>query len=287
MDKHAYLIMAHEYNETLITLLKALDDVRNDIFIHIDKKSHGFNYFRIKNTLGYSELIFTENIEVNWGGYSQIKCEMILLRAAANHKKYSNYHLISGSDLPTKSQDFIHSFFQKNQNKNFVGFNKNQNMHKDRTKYYYFFQELKPRQNNLFFKIIERVSLFIQKLFRINRNSEVNFKKGPNWFSLTHSFVQYVILNEEWIEKTFKNTLCGDELYIQTLIYNSGFRDNIYEIDCVDDNRATMRHIDWVRGNPYRFESDDFVEVFNNDMLFARKFESNVQFEKIELYLKK
>ncbi len=38
MGKHAYLIMAHNQWECLFELLKALDDPRNDIFLHIDKK---------------------------------------------------------------------------------------------------------------------------------------------------------------------------------------------------------------------------------------------------------
>lgn len=33
--KHAYLVMAHKDDETLRTLLRTLDDPRNDIFIHM------------------------------------------------------------------------------------------------------------------------------------------------------------------------------------------------------------------------------------------------------------
>lgn len=36
--KHAYLIMAHNRPEMLKRLVDALDDERNDIFIHFDKK---------------------------------------------------------------------------------------------------------------------------------------------------------------------------------------------------------------------------------------------------------
>ena len=37
--KHAYLIMAHNEWEMLRALLEALDDSRNDIYLHIDKKA--------------------------------------------------------------------------------------------------------------------------------------------------------------------------------------------------------------------------------------------------------
>lgn len=36
--KHAYLIIAHNEFEVLSRLLQALDDVRNDIYIHFDRK---------------------------------------------------------------------------------------------------------------------------------------------------------------------------------------------------------------------------------------------------------
>ena len=37
-NRHAYLIMAHNEWELLNTLLSLIDDPRNDIFLHIDKK---------------------------------------------------------------------------------------------------------------------------------------------------------------------------------------------------------------------------------------------------------
>lgn len=36
--KHAFLVMAHKDNEILHTLMRALDDERNGIFIHMDAK---------------------------------------------------------------------------------------------------------------------------------------------------------------------------------------------------------------------------------------------------------
>ena len=39
MAKHAYLIIAHKNVEQLNYLISLLDDERNDIYIHLDKKS--------------------------------------------------------------------------------------------------------------------------------------------------------------------------------------------------------------------------------------------------------
>ena len=50
MGKHAYLIMAHNEFYILEKLLKLIDDERNDIYLHIDKKAKNFNFDKIKNT---------------------------------------------------------------------------------------------------------------------------------------------------------------------------------------------------------------------------------------------
>lgn len=43
-ERHAYLIMAHNNFYILEKLLILLDDPRNDIYIHIDKKVSKFDF---------------------------------------------------------------------------------------------------------------------------------------------------------------------------------------------------------------------------------------------------
>lgn len=67
-DKHAYLIIAHNNIKILTMLLSAIDDVRNDIFVHVDKKAKGFPFAEIKDAVRRSEITFIDSIDVNWGG---------------------------------------------------------------------------------------------------------------------------------------------------------------------------------------------------------------------------
>ena len=39
IDKHAYCILAHNNFHQLQTLINCIDDERNDIYLHIDKKA--------------------------------------------------------------------------------------------------------------------------------------------------------------------------------------------------------------------------------------------------------
>ena len=64
-----------------------------------------------------SALHFVENVREQWGGYSQIQSELILFQAAWEHG-YEYYHLISGVDLPIKTQDEIHEFSVSTTEKN-------------------------------------------------------------------------------------------------------------------------------------------------------------------------
>ena len=75
MNKHAYLIIAHNEFEILKLLLDTLDDLRNDIFIHFDAKCCDLPLLKCNNSNLY---IIPNRIDVRWGDYSQIETEMLL-----------------------------------------------------------------------------------------------------------------------------------------------------------------------------------------------------------------
>lgn len=153
MERHAYLIMAHGNLAQLSKLVSALDDERNDIYIYIDKKTKNFNEKMITAT--YSKVKFIEQINVNWGGYSIVKCELLLLEAAVKfNTDYVRYHLVSEADLPIKSQDYIHDFFEDN-NGEYIRFDpKPISLYEDRVKYYYLFQNIIGRNRGHFVALL-------------------------------------------------------------------------------------------------------------------------------------
>ena len=112
--------------------------------------------------------------------------------------------------------------------------------------------------------------------FKRKWDVNVKLKYGSQWFSITHELAEYVIKKEDWINKYFKYTLCSDELFLQTLVYNSKFKDKLYKKEMNDDYTSCMRYIDWKRGGPYTFREEDFKELINSERIFARKFSSKV-----------
>ena len=87
MNRHAYLIMAHNHFDFLKDLLLRLDDPRNDIYLHVDAAASDFHPEEFTNLLSSSRLFLTDRLRVHWGGYSQIAAELTLLRAASREQE--------------------------------------------------------------------------------------------------------------------------------------------------------------------------------------------------------
>ncbi len=282
-SKHAILIMAHNNLWTLKKILSILDSDFFDIFVHIDKKSD-ILIDDLLNTTNISKLYIYKEIDVKWGDYSQVECELFLLKQAHNYK-YTRYHLISGADMPLKSPNYIFDFFEKNENKEFLHFESDKLSKKKEywVNYYYYFRKI-SRKNKLY-KLLDEISIRLQKIVGIKRtkNSNIKIMTGANWFSLTGNFVEYVLNNTKFINDNFKNTRSPDEMFLQTLLYNSEFKENLYNKNYNNDyTNSICRYVDWNRGNPYVFMKEDFNELINSDCVFARKFDEKIDKEIIE-----
>lgn len=52
-------------------------------------------------------------MDVGWGEDSQVECEIFLFNEAYKKGAFDYYHLLSGVDIPLKSNDYIHDFLIK------------------------------------------------------------------------------------------------------------------------------------------------------------------------------
>lgn len=88
--KHAYLIIAHNNKRILEILLSMLDDIRNDIYLHVDARSNLLDDLNV--SLKHSHLYVLRNrIKVYWGTVSQIKQSTHFLRV---HTLMALIHII-------------------------------------------------------------------------------------------------------------------------------------------------------------------------------------------------
>lgn len=284
-NKHAYLIIAHNNFFTLEKLISLIDNKNNDIYIHIDKKIKNFDFDNYKNIAKQSKVYFAKRLNVNWGAYSMTKAELLLLEQANKNYKYQYYHIISGVDLPIKTQEYIHNFFNKNYGKEFIHFageeiEKAHNIKSRLSKYYLFqgYQRSKSKYKRVITNKIRSIFLRIQNVLKINRlkNTKLKFSHGANWCSITNNFTEYILEHKKEYLPMFKFTYCADELFFQTIFENSPYKNNLYYNKKDDNYISCMRYIDWTRGQPYTFKENDFEELINSEYLFARKFDENI-----------
>lgn len=269
--RHAYLIIAHNEFEVLQRLLQAIDDARNDIFVHIDRKVKVLLKLSVKNSNLY---VLEDRMDVRWGDVSQIKTELLLFDTAMKKGPYEFYHLISGTHLPLKSQDEIHSFFD-----DYKGLSLFCNLDKRDMDY---FEILKIHRINIFLrgyssdnKTIASVSQFLWKSFvavqrwlRITVNKGLTCYWANNWCSLSHEAVCYLVKNKNDIIKRYRWSFCGDEFFVPTELMASPLQDKILREDKLLFGKIGKANADVLT-------MSDYDNLMKSDCLFARKFVSN------------
>lgn len=298
MKKHAYLIIAYDKFEQLAFQVSLLDDPRNDIYIHIDKRSalSDETITLIKNSAQNSKIYFTPRMAVYWGHFSLVECELLLYQTASDNEEYAFYHLLSGADLPLRSQDYIHNFFQKHADKTFVTrFNEKQaeDLKLYRVvEHYHFFRKITPRNLSPFPRKILRAYQIIesklQTILRVDRlhgkRKEMGFDGCSQWKSINHRVLTAILSERDFINKHFHHTFCSDEYYFGMTLKKAGLLDTIYHQPAVNDIpnefQGNLRYINWWDGHPYEWTDSDHdkAQIEQGIALghfFTRKFDLN------------
>ena len=288
MKRHAYLILAHHRFGQLRKLIELLDDERNDIFVHVDRKATEFNPSLWDGVCRQSELHFLEErLDVRWGGVSIMRAELALLEVAVQCGEYDYYHLLSGMDLPIKSQDEIHRFFDSHSGTEFLNLWACDEGLESRFRYYTLFPEGEKKAvtrviNHAFKKLQRAVG------YRINR--DVDFRYASQWFSITDSLARYVLSQRDRLERVFRHTTICDEIFLATLVWGSPYREKLFVKEPAENQRtvnmSNMRFIDWTRGesirHPWTFRADDWDLLQSVPHFWARKFDEQVDSEIID-----
>ena len=268
--KHAFLIIAHNEFEVLQLLVSALDDERNDIYVHIDKKvKHIPGLSTIKSRL----FVLKKKVDVRWGNVSQIKAELLLWEEARKNGPYEFYHLISGTHLPLKSQDEIHEYFNRLSGKCIFS-----NLTKSEGDYH---EVLKIHRINICTrgyaspnKFISRLNqltwksfIALQRLLGITVNNGIQFLWANNWCSLPQEAIEYLLANKRFILKRYRWSFCGDEWFAPTELNDSRHHQLL--------SSSVLLFGEIGRSNSKTLSISDYKDIIDSDCLFARKFSSS------------
>ena len=266
--RHAYLIIAHNEFEVLKKLLQAIDDPRNDVFLHFDRKVKQVPEVEMQ----HSGLFIIENrVDIRWGHVSQIEAEYVLFEASHDGGNYRYYHLISGTHLPLQSQDKIHDFFDSLNNREVLmpmpvnEYQIDLKMHR-----YNFFIKQYQHPNVLIRQCAQqawKIAIKVQRILHIQRNKKERFKIAANWVSLTEKGVGWMLSRKKEVLKKYRFTLCGDEWFVPSELENSERKSNLLHFG------KLLKH-SIVRYSAKTWQSGDYEELIQSGCLFARKFSS-------------
>ena len=268
--KIAILILAHNNIAQLTRLVYHLA-ADFDVFIHIDKKSDIFlePFERVK--------IF-KKFPIYWGSYNTIRGTLFLLKEAlCNH--YDRYIIISGQDLPIKSNQYIIDFFSKNESTEFFEFQKLPIPYWktggfERIEKYWLnsFRSMSGLRKNIYI-VLEKFTLGFQNFIGIKRTTDYTLYGGANWMDLTKECIlkifEYLDKDKQFLRR-FRYTRCAEEIFFQTVIMNT-------ELSTTLSNQIP-RYIDWTerKASPKILKVEDLDSIMKSTALFARKFDDTV-----------
>lgn len=261
--KHAYLIMAHNQFLTLKELVSVLDDSRNDIYIHFDRKVKSLPVLQTRHS---RLIILKDRVDVIWGDVSQIKAEYALFKASFSPGRYSYYHLISGVHFPLMSNDKLHSWFDRQDGAcvlREVALT-DEEIQMRFGKYHFFIKHLISRNQfvNKVYHLGWRGVLRLQKVLGIRRDTSFIQGKASQWCSLNEDAVKLLISSEKEALRRFRRSFCCDEFFVRSFIDNT-------DIPVIYDDRIC--YVVFVNTTPKVFTIKDYPELNHSKALFFRK----------------
>lgn len=280
--KKIFCILCHRVTNPLIYTVKYLSSFNeNVVIIHVDLKSkiEEFSILRADN------VFFVKNrVNVTWGSYTQILSTLNSFKDALKFQ-FEYLFLLSGDDLPCKTNQGMNDLLTDIGMKNLIHFQDERNKYINpvsRVMYSYpdFFYKRKKRIYDklrmISFKAVK--FFFITKSFKTHSRKIERFYKGTNWLSLNKKTVLSLMTfidSNDWYCDLYRNSYCADEVFFHTAIKHLGINDNFHDASKLND---ALRYIDWISGPEYPkvLGYDDLAKIKISDCFFSRKIATNV-----------
>ena len=275
--KHAFLIMAHNNFGVLRALLRQIDHPSNSVFIHMDKKAKDVDEASFRSELKWSELTFVPRINVKYGEYSMMDA-VVSLMSSAIKGHFGYYHILSGADLLIKPLDLFFEFFEEHNGAQFVGFVPGfvPGDHALYRNYFVSMLRCRSKWMSLFFIKCRKALISLQKVFGCRIKHPWEIKKGADWYSVTHEAALYLLEQQPRFKRYFFRASGPAEYFSQTILWNSPFRESLFNLESEDEYMENMREIDWNRGSPYVYRMEDKEFLLSSKKMIARKFDQTI-----------
>jgi Core-2/I-Branching enzyme len=280
--KVAYLMLVHANPRLLKRAIGTLSSGDCAFFIHVDGKTDLEEFSAVR---GDSVFFCEQRIPAYWGEFSLVDATFLLIREALKQPTgYEYFVLLSGSDYPLRSGDYIRRFLTNNNGLEFMSVTKMPAPGYPLSK----INKLRYPSDKPVRRFVSRA---LAKLGFFERDYQKCLKgltpyAGSQWWAITRDAAQYILefvrLNPH-VEEYFRNAFTADEMFFQTILGNSPLSSRL---------RRNLVYVDWpTPGNHPALLREDHLRLFasqqkvwvddewgSGEVLFARKFsDDNLQ----------
>ncbi|XP_061233415.1 xylosyltransferase 2 [Neopsephotus bourkii] len=283
----AYMLVVHgRAIRQLKRLIKAVYHQQHFFYIHVDKRSNYLHREAVELARHYPNIRVTPwRMVTIWGGASLLKMYLRSMKDLLEVPEWpwDFFINLSATDYPTRTNEELVMFLSKYRDKNFL--------------------KSHGRDNARFIKKQGLDRLFHECDSHMWRLGERHIPEGivvdggSDWFSLTRSFVEYVVYAEDQLVSQLRQfytyTLLPAESFFHTVLENSHACETLVDNNLRVTNwnrklgcKCQYKHIvDWCGCSPNDFKPQDFLRLqqLSRPTFFARKFESTVNQEVLEI----
>lgn len=278
-EKHMQSFVVTAYKD-----LKNLQRISNrlhadfNVFIHIDRSSELIIDDDVRQLNVTSNVYAEKTWSISWGSYKHLLAILSLLRRAVLYTSdYGYIHLISGQDIPVKSNDEFSDFFDGN-NHIYMDCRSLEQMESHQLEMFQIKNHLwRFNYWNKCVHFLRNIDTWRQKKFHClndNFGGVTNVAQGLVWMSIPCYIAKYVL---DYIDthpafiKDIYHAQIPEEFVFQTILINSKFKQNI--------DTDNLRYNVWRRRNgslPAYLDLSDYEAIINSGCFFARKIDSKI-----------
>jgi hypothetical protein len=273
--KIAYLVFAYKNPRLIKREIEALSSESSAFFVHIDKKSDLSDFSSVR---GENVFYVDERIPVYWGEFSGVRAILLLMRNALERaEKFDYLVLLSGSEYPIRSRQYIEKFLIEHKGDEFMKLAKvpapGKPLSRFTTRRY---ESTKPARRFVS-RVLAKFGFAQRDPRKWLRNLELY--SGRTWWALSGGACDFILRFAEenpQVEEFFTDSFAPEESFFHTIIGNSGFCPRV---------RGNLVYEDWSEGGSHpkliaeehiaQFESRDRMFDLSegpSELLFARKF---------------
>lgn len=283
--KIAYLITAYKDTLHLKRLINSLKTDTTKFFIHVDLKVDidSFSDLIKESAVQFIE----ERYLIHWGGYSQVRSIVALMRAMINSKtRFDRVVVLSGQDYPLFSNSQIVKEFEKNPQKQYLtGYNITQGQNEGQKRKILQFHFLDPavsKKKRLFKYAVNKLHLKRKGTIRFNgKRNDVYF--GSDYWALTYDCALYVyntLTRNRLLRFHLMFSFVPSEIFVHTIVFNSEkYKEHVEFYPAKEyHGLSTLTPLHYIEyTNQIKiFEENYYDTLLNSGKMFFRKAETGI-----------